>query len=209
MSSVKFGFLLDENNKRGGAVGHTIIQPDIRTERLLLSPLTQSDDSDVFKMRTTAQMIAYTDSKLDESIEETRSYIEKMNKGIEEGKWFIWAIRESVSDRFMGSLSLWNFNENRTTAELGYGLMPEYQGQGYMKEALEAVIDFAFLDLGLETLEAYTEKENEASIALLKKLDFLYTETIEEKGYFSNKVFHMAIYKLYNVKSRLDMCRPY
>ena len=29
-------------------------------------------------------MIEFTDSKLDESLEETKSYIEKMNKGIDE-----------------------------------------------------------------------------------------------------------------------------
>lgn len=206
---MKFGFLLNENNQRGGAVGLTIRQPEIRTERLLLSPLSLNDDLDVFKMRTTAQMIAYTDSKLDESIEETRSYIEKMKKGVEEGKWFIWAIRESGSTRLIGSLSLWNFNDSQTTAELGYGLMPEYQGKGYMKEALKAVIDFAFLTLRLERLEAYTEKDNEASIILLKKLDFQYIETIEEEGYYSSKVFHMAIYKLDNVKSRLDIGGSY
>lgn len=45
-------------------------------------------------------------------------------------------------------------------AFIGYSLDEKYQGCGYMKEAVEMVIDYAFNDLGLHRIEASTLVEN-------------------------------------------------
>ena len=45
------------------------------------------------------------------------------------------------------------------TGELGYGIMPDYQGQGLMKESLLSVIEYGFNIMNLEELLAYTERK--------------------------------------------------
>lgn len=176
-------------------MGVNISQPELHTERLILGALALSDEDAIFAMRTTADMIVYTDSKLDDAIEETRSYIQKMNQGIAEGKWYIWAIKDCQTHQFMGSVSLWNFNEQMDTAELGYGIMPQFQKKGYMQEAIKAVMAFGYETLQLKCIEAYTEASHLASIKLLGGLGFTHIQTIEEPGYYSNRIFNMAVFK--------------
>jgi len=59
--------------------------------------------------------------------------------------------------------------------ELGYWLGVEHWGQGYATEALHAVIDYAFADLGHEALQAGARVTNPASRRVLEKCGFQWT----------------------------------
>lgn len=62
-------------------------------------------------------------------------------------------------------------------ATLGYWLDRDYQGQGYMSEAVQAIIDYAFIRLKLKRLNAACLPDNHRSIHMLLKLGFA------EEGY--------------------------
>ena len=53
----------------------------------------------------------------------------------------------------------------KETPELGYWLGVDYWGKGYATEALHAVIDYAFTDLGREELEEFGDKFDAAARA--------------------------------------------
>lgn len=55
---------------------------------------------------------------------------------------------------------------------LSYWLTTSYQNQGYMREALQTMISYAFEDLRLNRLEAEVLAGNGASLRLLKRLEF-------------------------------------
>ena len=59
--------------------------------------------------------------------------------------------------------------------ELGYWLGTHYWGRGYATEAVRAVIDYAFGDLGHETLVAGARVSNPASRRVLEKCAFQWT----------------------------------
>src|SRR3990167_1843348 len=59
--------------------------------------------------------------------------------------------------------------------ELGYWLGVNYWGQGYATEALHAVIDYAFTDLGHDALSAGARVTNPASRRVLEKCGFQWT----------------------------------
>jgi RimJ/RimL family protein N-acetyltransferase len=61
------------------------------------------------------------------------------------------------------------------TPELGYWLGVPYWGKGYATEALHAVIDYAFADLGHEALQAGARVTNPASRRVLEKCGFQWT----------------------------------
>ena len=61
------------------------------------------------------------------------------------------------------------------TPELGYWLGVPYWGKGYATEALHAVIDYAFTDLGHEALQAGARVTNPASRRVLEKCGFQWT----------------------------------
>jgi ribosomal-protein-alanine N-acetyltransferase len=58
------------------------------------------------------------------------------------------------------------------TATLGYWIGEPFARQGYMAEAMELIMRFAFRELGLHRLEAACLPSNDASQALLKRLGF-------------------------------------
>lgn len=65
--------------------------------------------------------------------------------------------------------------QNDQTPELGYWLGVPYWGKGYATEALHAVIDYAFTDLGHEALQAGARVTNPASRRVLEKCGFQWT----------------------------------
>ncbi len=173
--------------------------PVIETKNLLLRKMTYEDTHDIFQMRKDPRMIEFTDSKLDESPEETKSYIEKMNKGVDEGKWIIWAIEHKQSKKVIGSISIWNFNIEQKCGELGYGIIPDYENRGFMKEALLSIVDYAFHVMHFSGLEAYTEEKNIRSIKLLESCGFTEVNRVDDEGYYSDRIYHMIVYRRDNV----------
>ena len=170
--------------------------PSIETKNLLLRKMDQDDAQDFFEMRSNPRMNVYTDSKVDENIAETKSYIDKMNKGVDDRKWLIWAIEHNLSKKVIGSISIWNLKQEDVSGELGYGIIPDFQGQGFMKESLLSVIDYAFEEMKLNKLFAYTEEENENSIKLLEKSGFAEINRVDEPNKDNTRLYRMVVYRL-------------
>jgi [ribosomal protein S5]-alanine N-acetyltransferase len=55
---------------------------------------------------------------------------------------------------------------------LGFGLSAKHEGQGYMREALEAAMAYVFEDLGVHRIEAAYQPHNQRSGGLLRRLGF-------------------------------------
>jgi [ribosomal protein S5]-alanine N-acetyltransferase len=170
--------------------------PVIETKNLSLRRMTNDDTYDIFELRKDPRMNEYTDTRLDESPEETKSYINKMNKGIDEGKSIVWAIEHRQLKKVIGSISIWNINLEQRSAELGYGITPGYQNKGLMKEALLSVVDYGFNVMNLSALEAYTEEKNIKSIKLLEGCKFIEVNRVDDEGCYSDRIYHMVIYRL-------------
>ena len=170
--------------------------PIIETEHLLLRRITLDDTNDMFEMRKDPRMYEYLDAKVDKNPGETKAYISKMNHGIDEEKWIIWAIEHMHSKKVIGTICIWNLNEEEKSGELGYGIIPDYRGQGLMKESLVSVIEYGFEVMKLEVLEAYTEEHNEKSINLLESCEFVEVNRVNEAGDTTKRVYRMVVYRL-------------
>jgi ribosomal-protein-alanine N-acetyltransferase len=177
--------------------------PKIETKSLILRKMSYNDINDLFEMRNDPQMNEYTDTKPDVTIDETRIYVDKMNKGVDDNKWIIWAIEHKQSNKVIGSISIWNINKEQESGELGYGITPDYQGKGLMKEALFSVVEYGFDVMNLKALEAYTEEQNLNSIKLLESCRFSEFDRADDVGCFSNRVYHMIGYKIKNRNSNI------
>jgi ribosomal-protein-alanine N-acetyltransferase len=82
-------------------------------------------------------------------------------------------IFRDTDDKLLGGLTLSNVRRGVTQAAvLGYWLGLPFVKQGYMTEAVAAVVAFAFEDLHLHRLEAATMPSNLASIGVLERNGF-------------------------------------
>ena len=76
--------------------------------------------------------------------------------------------------RVIGTVSLSNIVRGVFQAcHLGYGIDQAHQGQGLMREALQALIAFAFDELKLHRIQANYQPQNQRSAAVLRRLGFV------------------------------------
>ncbi len=84
-------------------------------------------------------------------------------------------ITKRSTDRLLGALTLDNIRQGASmAATVGYWIGPEFARQGYMREALDAVVHYAFSELDLSRVEAACLPENKASRGLLEQAGFKY-----------------------------------
>lgn len=170
--------------------------PILQTERLILRKLSLDDSEEIFFLRSNDEVNKYLDRTRAVDLDDALGFINKVNIGIANDKWMYWAVCFKDNPKLIGTVCLWNLNKKENKAEVGYELMPEYQRKGIAQESLYAVIGFGFSKLELGKIEAYTNKENLASIKLLKKLSFVRDHNEETKIDFSIENQKTTVYSL-------------
>lgn len=127
----------------------------IETKRLILRAFTQEDLNDFYEYASAKGVGEMAGWKHHESIEKSQ---EILSSFIEEDKTFAICLKES--GKVIGSLGVEKYGlEDKLTEfngllgrEIGYVLAKPYWGKGIMPEAVSAVIDYLFNELGLDFL---------------------------------------------------------
>ena len=163
--------------------------PRLTTKRLILRKLRKSDIPLIYNYQSNNGNFPYVNMETYREIKQAQMYVSRMNEGIAESRWLIWAIALQETKEIIGTISIWNFNHQENKAELGYGLYPGNQSKGYMTEALCKACNYAFKVIGLSKVEAYTNVLNIKSLKLLERCDFTYVKTVTEQG------TNMAVYE--------------
>lgn len=84
---------------------------------------------------------------------------------------FLLELRES--GQVIGQVSFHNWFQRYGRSELGYAMSSgRHNAQGYMREALPAVLRFGFDAMELNRVEAFISPDNEASLRLIGRLGF-------------------------------------
>lgn len=84
-----------------------------------------------------------------------------------------------VDEEAVGFVCLFDIHSGES-GTLGYWLLPEYQGNGYVTEGAGLLIDHGFQNLALHRVFAWTIDDNEASQAVLRRLGFSHEGTHRE-----------------------------
>lgn len=144
----------------------------LTTERLTLRKLSIDDQQVIFDLRSDPDVNKYLGRQPCESKEDAVNFINKINENIEKNISLYWAITLTDSKTFVGTICLFDFSNEKSSCEIGYELFTKFQGQRIMKEALQAVINYAFQSLGFKNIIAYTHPQNLNSIKLLIRFNF-------------------------------------
>lgn len=118
-------------------------------------------------------------------------FILTIKKKTQNKETFYFGITFKNQQNLIGTICLYRFSDDRTEAEVGYELLPEFHKKGIMSEALSAVLNFGFNELNLQTIFAFTNKFNENSKSLLLKHDFVLQEDRIDEGFPDNLVFSL------------------
>jgi [ribosomal protein S5]-alanine N-acetyltransferase len=156
--------------------------PVLTTERLTLRQLSVDDRQNVFTLRSDKEINKYLDRQVSKTIKEAVDFINKINDNIEKNNSIYWAITLTKTKTFVGTICLFEFSNDKNSCEIGYELIPNFQGQGIMKEAAQAVIDYVFQTLKIKNLLAFTHRDNQNSTKLLTGLNFVKSTETDKKN---------------------------
>jgi len=154
--------------------------PVLRTDRLMLRKLQKTDTRGFYLMRNDPEVSKYIDRPNYKDLFEASESIDKLNHGIEHNQWIFWAVSDTEG-QFLGTICIWNLNEDDMVGDIGFELAQEHQKKGYMKEAMEAVILYGFKVMKLKGIWGFARPENTSSVKLLELFDFVKEQTIYEK----------------------------
>jgi len=138
----------------------------------MLRQLEINDEQEIFTLRTDREVNKYLDRQVTNSIEDARDFINIIHENIKKNDSLYWAITMKDENTLIGTICLFDFSDESSSCEIGYELLPQYQRQGIMKEAIEKVIDYAFNIIKVKNIEAFLHRDNQGSIKLLEKLSF-------------------------------------
>lgn len=146
--------------------------PVFTTERLTLRQPTIDDQRDIFALRSDPEVNKYLGRQPSKTIEDAINFINKINDNFEKNSSIYWVITRTNTKEFVGTICLYDFSKENNSCEIGYELLPKFQGQGIMKEATEKIIEYAFQTIQFQKIVAVTHKDNQNSSKLLEKFDF-------------------------------------
>lgn len=156
--------------------------PMLSTKRITLRQLSLDDQQDIFDLRCDPEVNKYLNRQPCLSIEDAIAFINKVTANIEKNLALYWAITLTESDTVVGTICLFDFTDDKKSCEIGYELLPKYQGQGLMKEAVEVVIAYVFKTLKIKNILAFTHRDNLNSAKILSKFNFEKSSEIDEEN---------------------------
>jgi [ribosomal protein S5]-alanine N-acetyltransferase len=171
--------------------------PEIKTNRLLLRRMKNSDAPDLLFLRSDDKVMQYIGREKTKTVEEASAFIDKINTSVDTNEAIMWAIAlKDNPGTMIGTICYWNIQTDHYRAEIGYILHPDHWNKGLMKEAVQAVIDYGFTQLKLHSIEGHINPANIVSGIVLEKCGFTREAYFKENFYFKGKFFDSAVYSL-------------
>jgi len=158
---------------------------EINTLRLLLLELTQGQLelflSDIHALENDLNLTVKDGFVTKRVRRAIRMKVRKMRDvDVSQHAWLTyWLIIIKEDNIGAGMLGFKGYPNAEGSTEIGYGIDPAYQNKGYMSEAVEALVGWAFTHPFCKEITA-TEVYNPASKRLLEKLGAIQTEDNEK-----------------------------
>ena len=160
--------------------------PVITTRRLKLRPVTEQDIDFIFKLFSRTETNLYSEyHDLETRKEAEEMYEHYMKPGSE--THFRLLIELNRTTEPIGTIGLYKYNSDHRRAEIGYDLLKEHWGQGYMSEAVQSIIMYGLEELGLIRIEATVDPENTGSIKVLERNGFKHEGTLVKRYHYKGK----------------------
>ena len=166
--------------------------PVLETERLTLRALELNDAKAIFGLRTNKEVNTFITRTMLNNLSETRAFIDRISNSIANNTSIFWVLETKDTAELIGTVGLRNFEIEEDYAEIGYDMHPDFQEDGYMSEAFKAILNFAAKQMDLKFIEAFTHKDNNASLALLEKYNFELQPDRKDVGFEDNRVYRLG-----------------
>lgn len=146
---------------------------EIKSERLLLRPITLDDAEAIFKYRSDAITNQFQ-GWIPKTFEDVYDFIEnRVSSTIDVvDTWYQLAIIKKENGELIGDVGIHFLDADKKQTEIGCTLDKNKHGKGFATEALKETIHFLFNTLNKHRIVTSIDPENIKSIELVKRLGF-------------------------------------
>ena len=169
---------------------------NLETERLLLRRLDRNDVLEILELRGNPETMKYIPRPLTKTTDDALEHIDTIESKIINNEGINWAITLKDNPKLIGLIGLYRIKPEHHRAEIGYMILPEFNGRGIVTESIKLVLDYAFYDLKLHSVEAIIDPANLGSEKVLLKTGFVKEGHFIENEYYEGKFLDAAVYSL-------------
>ncbi len=171
--------------------------PKLETDKLVLRRVTHKDAEALMNLYSDAEATRLSDVPILKTPEEAREVVHAFQKLFKQNKGIRWAILRKTDNQFLGTCGYINWVKARDNrGEMVQELGRAYWGQGFMTEALRAILQYGFGQMSLNRVEAQIDPEDTRAQILLSKLGFQQEGVLREHNFWQDRFWDVAIYSL-------------
>lgn len=159
------------------------------TDRLIIKKHTKGDIPSLVTLLKDRDVPAYTFLPYPYTMTDAEQFITRVNKSWKQGDLLYMGVYKKDTRELIGSLSLGAIRQKHKRLTIAYWLGKAYRKQGYMSEAVKAVITHYFYTENFHKIIADVIAGNNNSEALLMKLGFV------KEGVLRSQVKHRNRWK--------------
>ena len=155
----------------------------LETQRLILRRFKVEDAPAMFQSwASDDQVTKYLTWPAHKNVQETESTLKNWCANYSQADYYQWAIvRKDGNDKPIGSIGVNNrIDEKTRMAHIGYCIGTKWWHQGITSEALQAIVDFLFDEVGVNRVESRHDPRNPYSGAVMRKCGLRYEGTLRQ-----------------------------
>lgn len=141
----------------------------INTDRLILKRFELEDSEEIFNNYVNDADFIKWSNKRKITLQEEVEYLKNATLKYTNNTYYNWAIYSKEKHCIIGAIRLSNVNLEDESVELNYVIGQKFTNNGYMTEALKAVISFCFNDIKLKKVYGICAIDNVASKCVMEK----------------------------------------
>ncbi len=155
--------------------------PTLDAPRVRLRWLDAPDVDALYAIFSDPQMMKYWSTPPMKARAEAEELLARIHRQFADKSGFQWGVERKSDGELLGTCTLFNIHVANMRAEVGYCLHSAHWRQGFMGEALSALIGHAFAVLKLRRLEADVDPNNADSLRILGRMGFQREGVLRER----------------------------
>lgn len=166
----------------------------LKGNNIYFKKISKDDVKSIHDYASDKEVSRFIGWELTDNLHETDLLVDKFIKNeLEETHLYASVVLEKTN-LVIGTIIIFNFNEQSNQAEIGYVFNKKYWGKGYGSESLRMATDFAFKFLKLHKLHAIVTEDNIGSSRILEKNGYQQEGKLKDHFFIEDKYYDALIF---------------
>lgn len=166
----------------------------IQGEKIKLLRVEENDLDFICELECNKEIWLYEEFVQSDKNKVRENYLKKMMSNTSYD--FIITTKIDGEDKAVGLAQIWSYIEDRKSWEIGYAVLPEYQGKGYGYEATKLLLRLAFETLQAHKVVGMCNCNNLSSAKIMEKVGMKREGIFREEFFWNNQWTDQYFYSI-------------